>query len=232
MPMRRILRGLGRLSLLSLLTLFFDAAEVRPSAIPLNEEEVFCLYYGMAGGEFYVQDLEDLSETLGQPTFTFFKPSEMFTGNTLLKLRNRLRVKIEKLDATSLFKWTRPLQVLKRDGMISIPRLDDEHQDLPHPTPFIRSRLSGGSAQSINRNLKSMVLGLLADNPVLEKEIPLSIHIYLKPDRIDREFHRRTVAEEDILLPHRYVVLRPVRLEISSSDNPTWFVTAKDIHLR
>ena len=184
----------------------------------------------MAGGEFYIQDLEDLCTTLGRPTFTFFKPSEMFTKNTLLKVRARLREKIEKFDGNSLFKWAHSLQVFKRKGKISISEFKDEHLKMPHPTPFIRSQLSKGSTQSIKRHLKSMIHKVLAGNPLLDREIPLSLYIYLKPDRIAKGLEKRVIAQEDVYLPHRYVILRPVRLEIVSSDKPAMVLIEKDIH--
>jgi hypothetical protein len=70
-----------------LLFLLLSDRGICGSPLPLDKETVFCIYYKMSGEYMDEQDLEELCLNLGRPTFTVYKPSEMFVKNTLRGLK-------------------------------------------------------------------------------------------------------------------------------------------------
>lgn len=198
------------------------------SVFPLDEENVFCIYYKMSGRGMYDQDLEELSRSLGRPTYTPFKPAEMFTKKSLRKLRYNLKRKIKKYDKHSLFKWGLKRVIKAGNTSVRGYKINSPDMEMPHPTPFIRSLVSTNGLKSINRVLDSLISEALSKRLSRSKKTALSITIYLRPEKIDYRNDERNIALEKVVLPHSYVIFYPVRLEISQSENPVKILTSQD----
>ena len=157
--------------------------------LPLNGRAVFCLYYWLSGESMDDRDLEEFSRGLGRPTYTDYKPSEMFTRKSLRQLRSALQETMDRFHEDLLFVvTTRATQV-------------DPQQLLPAPTPFIRARLSAGGHQKISKLLHRASAGGAGRGRVA---------IYFRPVGIRRAPQHRNIALEEVSLPIRLVVMEPV----------------------
>ena len=136
-------RCLGTLGFLAVFVLMSKGAALGSGwVLPLDGEAVFCLYYWISGEPMDDRDLEELSRGRGRPTYTDYKPSEMFTRNSLRRLRASLQQTIDGFDQTTRFVRTLTLEGIGRDTL-------KPEQLLPAPTPFIRAELSSDSRRKL-----------------------------------------------------------------------------------
>ena len=195
------------------------------SSFPLDEETVFCIYYKMSGEYMDDQDLEDLCYTLGRPTFTAYKPAQMFMKNSLRELRGKLVKRMKDYNENSMFKWNFQCNLMPINSEINSIKLTFLNNEMPQPTPFIRAEMSRNGRRLINRQLALLDPKTLSQ----KKEAVLNINIYLKPETIDYQLQKRNIAREDVFLPLRCVIFRPVKIEISPLKHPEKIVLSHNI---
>ena len=188
--------------------LFWEDHTLYGSDFMLDEETVFCLYYKISGEYMDDQDMEDLSYELGRPLFTVFKPSEMFTKQSLKNLRTKLMKKIAHYGDDSLFQWK-----LKHDPLSDIRLrmhgiVEPIDSGMPQPTPYIRSEISKKGRDDLIRQLTSIARERVSGR---KKDIRC-LDLYFKPVGIEYRFEKRNVAREDMVLPIRYVIFTPVKV--------------------
>jgi hypothetical protein len=196
--------------ILSLCLVILVSRDVYGSTFLLDKESVFCAYYKISGTFMQDQDIEELSASLGKPNFTAYKPSEIFTKNSIRTIRRRLMKKMERYGDNFLYKWMFTC-TYDPDGNNSFPGCIL----MPQPTPFIASRISRSGEILINKRLASIFEKL---TPVAETE--LRVTVYLKPQKIEYQYQHRHVAREKVTFPLRYVVFHPVKVEIHAENLP------------
>jgi len=180
------------------------------AAITLDKVSVFCAYYKLSGDFMNDQDVEDLCVALGKPTFSHYKPSELFTKRTLLETRNTLLETMELIDETSTFKWNTTYTFT---GRRQKPHLDYDNI-LPHPTPFIAAKISLKGQTDINTRLAQAI-----DALQLEKSTIVTISVYLKPQHVYNRFEERNIGRHNVFFPHRRIVFHPVKIAVTLEDN-------------
>lgn len=180
------------------------------STVTLDKESVFCLYYKLSGDIMSDQDIEDLCAALGKPTFSNYKPSELFTKNTIHKSRNALLEKMKLLNETSVFKWDVTCTCIGKRGNTDL----DFGRSLPQPTPFITAKISPKGQVLINTRLAQAINAL---NP--EKSTTLMMSVYLKPQQTDNRFEDRNIGRQNVFFPLRSVVFQPGKIIITFKKN-------------
>ena len=195
------------------------------SPLPLDKETVFCIYYKMSGENMEEQDLEELCRNLGRPTFTAYKPSEMFVKNTLRDLKCKLTEKTKALSGNSMFRWSLKRTLGPDDSGIYDHTVTLLNNDMPQPTVFIGSEMTERGRRFIHRLLHSLVSK--SSNQAEERAV--NITVYLRPEKIFYRFQHRNIAREDIYLPFRSVIFHPIKIEVCPLKNPDRILLACDI---
>ena len=186
--------------------------DVSGAAAPLDSETVFCLYFGMSREYMEDQDLEELCATRGRPTFTAYKPAEMFTKKTLVKMRKAFAARLEDYGNASVFTWQVDFLLIPGSNDREGCRIRFEDIFPPRATPFIGSRISEQGWREIGRRLKRAAeAGGMGRNRTRSRA-----HIHLVPKGVVRKTKRRNIALETVHLPHRWVVFQPVKVELLS----------------
>ncbi|MFH1490485.1 MAG: hypothetical protein ABII06_16380 [Pseudomonadota bacterium] len=186
------------------------------SVHPLDRETVFCLYFKMSGEALVFQDIEDLYHAGGKPTFSAYKPAELFIKHSLERSRIRLLKRVADCSANDMFalqfNWSFNPDRTKHQGSLLATGLED----LPHPTHFIRSELSKDDQRALERALR-----FLAEEKLnLKKETPLRATVYLVPEKTERHIEKRIIALEQVFLPIRKVVFRPAGIGLYQGPGP------------
>ena len=195
------------------------------SPLPLDKETVFCIYYKMSGEYMEEQDLEELCLNLGRPTFTVYKPSEMFVKNTLRGLKHKLTERMKAWNGNSIFRWSLKRTLAPDNSGIHDQALTLLNNDMPQPTAVIGSEMTKRGQRIINRLLHSLIPKSL--NQAEEKV--LSVTVYLRPHKIIYRHQNRNIAREDIYLPLRSVIFRPIKLKVFPFKNPDRILLSCDI---
>jgi hypothetical protein len=182
------------------------------ATVPLDSEAVFCLYFRMSREYMEDQDLEELCASRGRPTFTAYKPAEMFTKKTLVKMRKAFTARLEDYENAPVFTWQVDFLLIPGSKGREGCRIRFEDILLPRATPFIGSRISEKGWREIGRRLKRAAEAA----GMGPKRIRSRAHIHLVPKGIVRKTKRRNIALETVHLPHRWVVFQPVRVEVLS----------------
>jgi len=225
----RIMCKLNDRSVIGLLLVFFVFFMADPASCntvySLDKETVFCVYFRMSGEVIDELDLEDLCFSLGRPTFSAYKPSEMFIKNTLRRAKALVIKKMGSYGENPTFKWrfnySPSYNSQKPASSILI-------QDLPQPTPFIKPEISKRGQMSLNRLLSFLTHKRVKLGKSLRvfkginrnKKSAFSINVYLKPGNIEYRFQKRNIAQEDVLLPLRCIVFYPVKMEVFPLERP------------
>jgi hypothetical protein len=178
---------------------------------PLNEEAVFCSYYKLSGETIDERDLEDFSYQQGQPTFSIFKPAEMFTKATLCELQKKIQKQISAYDAMTLFAMNFKGPWYGGNFIQGAAAIVLGHSELPNSTPYIGSEMSEPGQKELLKTYYS----LLKESAGLIKSREINITVYLQPIKILRKYLKRNIAQEDVYMPMRIVIFEPVRIRIS-----------------
>ena len=227
--MIRMMYKLNDLSIIGFLLAFFVFFMADPAScntvFSLDKETVFCVYYRMSGEVIDELDIEDLCFSLGRPTFSAYKPSEMFVKKTLRRVKALVIKKMGSYGENPTFKWRFNYTPSDNSRKPVSSRLI---QDLPQPTPFIKPEISRKGQMSLDR-----LLGFLTHKRVKlgkslrvcrgidrNKESAFTIDVYLKPGNIEYRFQKRNIAQEDVLLPLRTIVFYPVKMEVFPLEQP------------
>jgi len=182
------------------------------ATLELNREAVFCLYYSISGERIMEQDIEDLCHSLDQPTYTLYKPSEMFTKASLRRWMHTLEQKKHQMGHVPLFKMR--LEAKLHGKRSPFQSLLGEEADMPQPTPFIRSEISERGVQGLRR-----IFSHERFRELRRGANTLKIDLFLRPEKVVEKPQKRLIAGEKVYLPIRYVVFSLVRMEIFSSDH-------------
>lgn len=178
---------------------------------PLDREAIFCIYHKLSGEPMADQDIEDLCFALGKPLYSLYKPNEMFVKTGLRERREILLAKLKGYGEAPRFLWT-VKDVLKPGGAGQGSRIAVSGEEgMPQPTSYIRSAISAAGRQAVLDALQA----LRARNPVGVPASNPGIRICLEPEGVDRQFERRIIAQEEVFLPIRRVLFRPVAVRVS-----------------
>jgi len=207
------------------LSLFLGDQGICCSSFPLDSETVFCIYYKISGEDMEEQDLEELCFSSGRPTFSAFKPSEMFMKNALRRLKYKLTKRMKDYGENSIFKWSFKWPFMPNNSKINSKKLFYLNNEMPQPTPFISSEITRRGQRSVNKLLDSLISKSLNN----AGERVLNIILYLKPKRIDYRYKKRNIAHEDVRLPFRCVIFHPVKMEVFPFKHPDQMLLPRNI---
>ena len=210
------------------LSLFLGDQGICSPSFPLDREAAFCIYYKMSGEDMKEQDLEELCSSLGRPTFSAYKPSEMFMKNTLRRLRHKLMQRMKKYSKDSIFKWDFKCILMPNKSKINNCKSNFLNKKMPQPTPFISSKITKIGQRAVNKLLNSLISKSLSKT----KERSLKIILYLKPERIDYRNKKRNIAHEHVRLPFRCVIFHPVKMEVFPFKDPGQMLLSRNIPKR
>lgn len=180
------------------------------SNFPFDEDAVFCSYFMKSGDIPSEQDIEEFCFSDNRPTYTSFKPSEMFSKKSIIKERSRIEKKIKSIDGTSTFLWRVRLRVWNNNEIDKSFSLKAINADMPQPTPYINSRISVKGPRFIKNALTSLVKA----RPELHRKKDIDIVIGLKPEKSEYGYQKRNIVEQDVILPIRYVIFQPTTVQI------------------
>jgi hypothetical protein len=177
----------------------------------LDEETVFCAYFALSGEAPDVQDVEDLCWNLGRPTFSSFKPSEMFSENDRRSVRRRLDERIMTFDGKDLFRWPVEGRLTRSPSgsNTGVFRPETGEMTLPRATECIGAEMTGKDRTGLKRAMKTLPepVGIPSGSE------PFRVHILLRAESAGRRIETRNIAQEDVSIPIRFVVFRPVAVE-------------------
>lgn len=201
----------GMIMLITIPFVLITAAEgICKTAIRLDEEAVFCLYFRMSGEPINDQDIEDLCYTKGKPLFSSYKPAELIFKKTLTEEKERLLRFMKTMDEKSEFEWRFDWQV--DPGKRGFSRLDMSslESEFPIATPFIRAAVSKRGKKALTRAFGELRRRRTHSNV----RGRLELDVRFVAERVERAYQRRNIAMEDVLLPIRSVFFRSVRIEM------------------
>ena len=202
-------------------TITVAAPCVGGSVVTLDKKSVFCVYYKLSGDIMNDQDIEDLCMALEKPTFSHYKPAELFTKRTILESRNDLLEKMKLLDGSSIFKWNITYACKEKRSKPSL----DYSRTLPQPTPFISAKMSGKGQTIINTRLTQAIDALQPEKPTI-----LTISVYLKPQYVDNRFEDRNIGRQNAFFPLRSVVFHPVKMTVTFEKNAKKLLASRNAH--
>ena len=209
---RRVLRKAAFVSLMHVV-LFLGSGYChgRPLLpLPLEMEDVFCLYFKLSGQPMGDQDIEDLCFAQGRPIYSAFKPAEMFLNPTIQKMRARLLKRMKGYGNGSVFLWRFETAVRKDQSGRPLAWASQPPKQMPHATPFIRAALSQKEWNQIEASAQTILSG----KPSLSHG-PVQITIQARPFGVDQLPERRIVAREELKIPIRFILFHPLDIRIS-----------------
>ncbi|PKN68173.1 MAG: hypothetical protein CVU57_00685 [Deltaproteobacteria bacterium HGW-Deltaproteobacteria-15] len=180
--------------------------------VPLQKEDVFCLYFKLSGQPMGDQDIEDLCFAQGRPIYSSFKPAEMFLTPTIKAMRARLLKRMKEYGNGSLFVWKFEAAIKKERSGRSLGWASEPPEQMPHATPFIRAAFSEKEWKHIEESAQA----LLEAKPSLGHG-PVEITIQAKPLGVDQLPERRIVAQEELKIPIRFILFQSVDIQISQA---------------
>ena len=184
------------------------------SSVPgLDRAAVFCAFYALSGERPEDRDIEDFCWNTGKPTFSAFKPAEMFSRKGLLEARRELNRRVESVGPDTVFRWVPEGIVVPGGGGAFSFRSGTARTDLPHATPLIQAEISTDGWKRLQRALKRLPSSTEPKTP--GKGSPP--RILLEPLRVENRMERRNIALEEVTIPVRVVVFEPVALETADA---------------
>jgi hypothetical protein len=180
--------------------------------LPLQKEDVFCLYFKLSGQPMGDQDIEDLCFAQGRPIYSAFKPAEMFLNPTIHAMRARLLKRMNEYGNGSIFVWRFEVPIKKERSGRSLGWASEPREQLPHATPFIRAAFSDKQWSHIEEAAQT----LLEEKSSLGHG-PVQITIEAKPLQVSQLPGKRIVAQEELRIPIRFILFQPVDIRISQA---------------
>lgn len=193
-----------------LISFFFGIPDLYCSTYPLNEESVFCVYFMMSGDDVNERDVEEFCFNSGKPVYTSFKPSEMFTKQSIIREKIKIEKKIESIGNDSLFVWELDEPALyenfddKKGGFVL------NYKYLPQPTYYINSEIT----KSGKRILGKVINSFFKKNGNKYDLKDLHIKVTLRPEKTAYSYQKRNIVYENVVLPIRYVIFHPIKVQI------------------
>jgi len=180
------------------------------STSDFDEYAVFCSYFKVSGDKPSDQDIEELCFTLDRPNYTSFKPSEMFSKNSLLREKKRIDKRIKSITSDSTFLWKVKCNISNNADINRYFSKAAVNEKLPQPTPYINSRIFGKEQRKIIKAISS----LLKAHPKKIKKKDVEIIITLKPEKSEYRYQKRNIVKQNVVLPIRYVIFQPKKVQI------------------
>ena len=191
-------------------TLILSAGTSYCSMYPFDEYDFFCSYFKMSGDKPADQDIEDLCFTFDRPTYTSFKPSEMFTRKSLNKEKIRVDKRIKSISSDSTYLWKIKPKLSNIKDIDKCLNTESIAEILPHLTPYINSKIS----RKGQRKIKKAISSLLTKCPEKIKEKDVEIFISLKTEKSENGYQKRNIIHQNVVLPIRYVIFQPLKVQI------------------
>lgn len=173
----------------------------------LDPQGVFCAYYSLSGEIPEDPDIEDLYWDQGRPTFSSFKPAEMFSLQSLRDARGELEDQIRGIGRDTVFRWEPEGVFVQNAGGGASFRFKSGPDALPQATELIRAEIPSSEWKRIEKALKDVSSSL---NPRSDES---RMTIMLRPVRAEKRLETRNIARHDVAIPVRCVVFRPVSIE-------------------
>jgi hypothetical protein len=170
--------------------------------LQLDEDTVFCSYFLKSGENPSDQDIEELCFNSGRPSYTAYKPSEIFSKKGLLSEKKRLEKRISAISNDPHVVWNLRLDSADATGIEQFSRTSCINAAIPRPTPYIGGRITDNGPEFIKRCLKTLIDGA----PPGRYEKGAEISITLRPVKAVHEYEKRNIAEQNVILPVRYVI--------------------------
>lgn len=178
--------------------------------LTLDAQAVFCSYYSLSGEDPEDLDIEELCWDQGRPTFSSFKPAEMFSKKSLLHARRELERQIRLIGRDTVFRWEPELSFVRNAF-----RLQRGQEGLPQATEFIQAAIPAKEWKLLEHALKDISSTLNAQSG----ESPMAI--LLKPVGAEERLETRNIARHDVAIPLRFVLFKPVSVETRDDEgNP------------
>jgi hypothetical protein len=187
------------------------SGEVPAGAPELDRAAVFCTFYALSGQRPDDRDIEDFCWSAGKPTFSAFKPAEMFSRKGLQGARRALQRRGEGIGPDTVFRWETEGIVVRRAGGGLSFRSGFGRKDLPHATPLIQAEISAAGWKRLQDALKRLPSSSRKKAPGKGP----SPRVLLEPLQVENRMERRNIALEEVTIPVRAVVFQPVALEIA-----------------
>jgi hypothetical protein len=180
------------------------------AAFQLNEDTVFCSYFMISGDKPSEQDVEELCYADGRPSYTAFKPYEMFSKKSLRLEKNRIENRINSISEDPTLIWNVKLDATEVASIDRFLSADVINNNMPKPTPFINARLTFNGANYIKKVVKAALGG--SPSKIYEKGV--QILVSLRPVQSKFEYEKRIIVEQEVILPIRYVIFQPIKVQI------------------
>jgi hypothetical protein len=193
--------------------LFFKilfSSQSSDASFPMDEDAVFCSYFMISGDKPTEQDIEELCFAGGRPSYTAFKPSEMFSKKSLLSEKNRIEDRINSIYADQTIIWNVKLDSMDAEAIERFLSAAVINDSIPRPTPYINGRISPNGPNYI----KKAISAIFDKSPSKKSGKGVEILISLRPVHAVYEYEKRNIVEQEVTLPIRYVIFQPIKVQI------------------
>ncbi len=211
-----------RVGLMSaLLTIGLVAASAGPvgaGARELDPVEVFCAFHALSGERPEDRDIEDLCWNTGRPTFSAFKPAEMFSRQALEEARKHLARRTRTISADTVFGWNMGRVLTQRTKNGYAFRRGAGPHDLPQAGPMIQAEIPSDEWRRVEQVLERLPAASPAAQGAGQEP---GIRLLLRPVRVKTRDDSRNIAQMDVNIPVRFVVFRPVAVETRTGAEKT-----------
>lgn len=212
--MNFIFLPLDRNSYIPVSLLFFllivVSAHSSSAKLQMDEDAVFMSYFMISGDKPSEQDIEELCFNSGRPSYTAFKPSEMFSKKSLLSEKKRIEDKKNTISADPIIIWNLRLESMDAAVIERFSTAVIINAAIPKPTPYISGRISENGLKYIKKSLRTHLDG--SSSKKYEKGVEISIS--LRPVSAEYKYEKRNIVEQVVTLPIRYVIFQPIKVEI------------------
>ena len=127
-----------------------------------------------------------------------------------LKEKDRVDEIIASISFESEFIWKVKCNLTNNKDIDRCFSMSSINEILPQPTPYINSKISGKG----QRQIKKTVSSLFRNHSQNIKKKDIEIIVTLRPDKSEYEFQKRNIVEQNVVLPIRYVIFRPTKVQI------------------
>ncbi|NLD35401.1 MAG: hypothetical protein GX654_00865 [Desulfatiglans sp.] len=196
----------------SILILLLTLLSAHPSsaAFQLDEDTVFCCYFFISGDSPSDQDIEELSYNSGRPSYTSYKPSEIFSKKSLISEKKRIKERITAISNDPDVIWNVRLDSVDAAAIGRFTSVSNINAAIPRPTPYIGAKISENGLKYIKNNLKALTDAA----PSMGQGKGAEILITLRPVHAIHEFEKRNIVEQEVTLPIRNVIFQPIKVQI------------------
>ncbi len=175
--------------------------------LALDPQAVFCSYYSLSGEDPEDLDIEELYWNQEKPTFTSFKPAEMFSHKSLGDARRELENQISLIGRDTVFRWEPEGALVRATAGGTRFRFHRGPDGLPQATELIRAEIPAREWKLLERALRDISWAEITQNG------ESTMTVLLKPAGAEERLEKRNIATHDVAIPVRFVLFRPVSVE-------------------